>query len=165
MINHHHFHVILQLLSIKKNENEQPIFDLLDSQLFNLTIELINTGFICENLTIQQNPGETSPIILIKSFNCSIKLNNSTLVISNILSDHQITLQYNLTGPYFIGGLKICFFGNNLTNQNYKLQQLDFCQFLSTENESLSNSPYINVEITKIINRRFIIISTKWRLC
>jgi hypothetical protein len=111
-------------LSTQKDEDEQPIFDLLDSQIFTLTIELINTGFSCNDVTLEQDHGTTSPSIKLKSF---------------ILSNHQIEFQYNLTGPYFISGLKICVYGNGRINDVYTLQQLEFCQFFSTRNESLSN--------------------------
>jgi hypothetical protein len=63
----------LRLLSIRKNEDQQPMFDLLDSQQFTLTIELINTGFTCDDLTLQQTHGQASFFIKLTSFNCSMK--------------------------------------------------------------------------------------------
>jgi len=137
------FSSALELLAITKSKEQQQIFDMLDSQQLNLTIELVNTGFSCLHLKT----------INFKSFNCSKKSNNSTVAISTILSNHEMILQYNLTGPYFISGLRICLNGKQSIDNNYNLQSLQICQFFFTENESLSSTPYVDIQITKIINR------------
>jgi len=43
--------------------------------------------------------------------------------------------------------------GKQSIDNNYNLQSLQICQFFFTENESLSSTPYVDIQITKIINR------------
>jgi len=147
------FSSTLELLSITKLTDQKQIFDMLDSQELNLTIELVNTGFTCSNLKIEQHIGRSTPNVDLTSFNCSKKSNNATLAISTILSNHEIQIQYNLTGSYFISGLRICLNGKHSTDNNYNLQSLDICQFFFTENQSLSTTPYVDIQITKTINQ------------
>jgi hypothetical protein len=147
------FSSTLQFLSIAKLEEEKPTFDMLDSQPFALTVEFVNTGFTCGNLAMQKNTGSKSPSVPWTSFDCFTKANNAILVVSTTLSDHKMTLQYNLTGPYFIGGIRVCFSGDNSTDGPYTLRQMDFCQFFSTANQTLASSPYVAIEMTKVINR------------
>jgi hypothetical protein len=143
----------LQFLSITKLEDEKPIFDMLNSQSFTLIVEFVNTGFTCGHLAMQENTGGVSPSILWTSFNCSIQSNNATLVVSTSLPSHQTIMQYNLTGPYFIGGIRVCFAGIASTVDPYNLRQFDFCQFFSTVNQTLASLPYVSVQMTKVINR------------
>jgi hypothetical protein len=75
---------------------------------------------------MKKNTDTTFPNILWISFNYSMKSNNTTLVISTISSDHQMTMQYNFREPYFISGIRICFAADGRTNDVNTLQQLDF---------------------------------------
>ena len=143
----------LQLLSITKLEDEKPMFDMLNAQSFILHVEFVNTGFTCNNLAMQRNTREAFRSTALTFDNCLIKPNNATLVVSTTLPDQKMIVQYNLTGPYFIGGVRICLTGDAFTDVSYTLGKLDFCQFFSTANQTLASSPYVTVEMTKVINR------------
>jgi hypothetical protein len=84
----------LVLLSIPKSNDAQPIFDLLDKQIYNLTVELINTGFPCSSIITQQNLIGTKYVPIEK--NCIESISNATTSVTFILSRHETILQINL---------------------------------------------------------------------
>lgn len=45
----------LQLLATIKSDEEKPIFDMLDTQEFTMTVTFIQTGYTCTNITAQVN--------------------------------------------------------------------------------------------------------------
>ncbi|UJR13139.1 hypothetical protein I4U23_000163 [Adineta vaga] len=57
----------LELLATPKSKDAQPIFDLLDKQILNLTVELINTGFTCTSVTAQENFIDSKYVTLYQS--------------------------------------------------------------------------------------------------
>ncbi len=144
----------LQLISILQHEEEMPIFTMLDEQDIILSVHFVSTGFFCENLTMQQNldRGQRIPS---NNFNCSFDEETSILSVSTLLPQHMVTMQFDLTGPYFIGGLRICLSGSSSEEDNgkYTLQELRFCQFFYTDNETLTVNPTIGIKMTKLINR------------
>jgi hypothetical protein len=144
----------LQLVSIRHHEEEQRIFTILDEQNITLTVQFVSTGFLCHNVTMQQNldRGQRIPS---NDFNCSYDEEISILSVSTVLPQHLITMQFDLTGPYFIGGLRICVSGSSNVEDDDKftLQELNFCQFFYTDNETLTINPTIGVKMTKVVNR------------
>jgi hypothetical protein len=142
----------LQLLATHKHEEEKPIFTLLDEQDINLFVQFVSTGYTCNNLEIQQNRGHGLSIPS-TNFNCSE--NNSILNISTILPQHVVTMEFDLIGPHFVGGIRICFSAPSINsdNEKYSVQQMDYCQFFYTPNEILTSNPTISVKMTKVVNR------------
>jgi hypothetical protein len=144
----------LQLLSIAQHDEEQRIFTMLDEQNITLTVDFVSTGFLCNNVAMQRNL-DRGQRVLSNHFNCSFDKETSILSVSTLLSQHMTTLQFNLTGPYFIGGLRICLSGPSSIEDNgkYTLKELRFCQFYYIENETLTINPTIGVKMTKVVNR------------
>ncbi|UJR12160.1 hypothetical protein I4U23_016337 [Adineta vaga] len=141
----------LQLLSLQKHEQEKPIFTLLDQQNLNLNIQFISTGFTCDKLTIEQIRDHAYSIS--PDFNCY--KNNSIIYISTNLPEHIITMKFDLIGPYFIAGIRLCLSAPSSSTQNkkYIAKEMKFCQFLSVSNQTITTDPTINIKIIKIINR------------
>lgn len=144
----------LQLLSIIQHKMEKPIFKMLDEQNITLTVQFISTGFLCHHVTMKQNLHRKHEIVS-NHFNCSYDTKTSILSISTLLPQHIVNMQFDLIGPYFIGGLRICLEGpsNAEDNDKYTLQELHFCQFFYTDNETLTINPTIDIKMTKVINR------------
>jgi hypothetical protein len=126
---------------------------MLDEQNITLTVHFIGTGFLCHNIMMQQNldRGQRVPS---NNFNCSFDMKTSILSVSTLLPQHLVTMQFDLIGPFFIGGLRMCLSGpSNVKDDNkYTLQELHFCQFFYTDNETLTINPTIDVKMTKVIN-------------
>jgi hypothetical protein len=99
----------LELLSLPKSKDAQPIFDLLDKQIFNLTVELINTGFTCSSINVQQNLIGTKYVPI--ENDCIESISNATTSVTFTLERHQTTLQMNISGPYWIGAIRLCIRG------------------------------------------------------
>ncbi|CAF4563103.1 unnamed protein product, partial [Rotaria magnacalcarata] len=100
----------LQLLSIRKHLDEQFLFDILDrEQDFTLILQSVNTGFTCADLSMQEIMADENLHVLSKNYNCTLNETNGILSISTVLPDHRVTMQFNLNGPYFVGGLRKCF--------------------------------------------------------
>ncbi|CAF3906839.1 unnamed protein product [Rotaria sp. Silwood1] len=142
----------LQLLTTLKHEDDKPIFALLDKQNITLIVDFISTGYICDDVILQQSldRGLHTPST---DFNCS----NATgiLTIFKLLPEHIITLQLTLNGPHFVGGLRLCFSAPSATNADAhsKVQQMDTCQFFFISNRTLTKNPTVNVKMTKVINQ------------
>ena len=144
----------LQLLATRKHPEEKPIFDLLDKQALNLTVEFISTGFQCRDVSLQQNLAR-GQVQKMRNFNCSYDRDDDILTVSSVLPQHLITVQVNLEGPFVVGGLRLCLSGPNATidNERYRVQSLDFCHFVYTPGQVLSVDTVTQIEMTKIINR------------
>ncbi|CAF3848829.1 unnamed protein product [Rotaria sordida] len=57
-----------------------------------------------------------------------------------------------MTGPYWIGAIRLCIRGEGQINMNATLRQLDFCQFFSTPNQAIGRLTYIPIVFIKNIN-------------
>ncbi len=148
------FSSTLQLLSTLKRAEEKLIFDLLDERELTLMVQFISTGFQCSSASVQENldRGQIRPI---NNFSCSYQHDKSSLIISSLLPQHLVTLQFTLTGPFFVGGLRICLSGPEIQTHKgkYTVKHLDFCHFLYPPDQVLTVEPTISIEMTKIINR------------
>ncbi|CAF0947172.1 unnamed protein product [Adineta steineri] len=142
----------LQLLTTIKSDDEQPIFDMLDSQNFTLEINFVQTGFTCNDVFAQNNFG--SYAVSFSLTNCILQPDNATLSVSISMPYHLMNIQLNLTGQSYIGGVYICLMGDNSTSNNslYTVQQLKFCQLFSTDNQTISQNTEISFILTKTIN-------------
>lgn len=144
----------LQLLSIPRHKEQEQIFKMLDKQNITLSVYFLSTGFICDDVMMQENTGRRQQIPL-DGFNCAFYQETGILMVSTPLSQKMITLQLDLIGPHFVGGIRICLEGHGTveTNGKYTLKELQFCQLFFTENETVTTNPMIDMKMTKIINR------------
>jgi hypothetical protein len=139
----------LELLSVPKGMDAQPIFNHLNNQVFELTVELINTGFTCANITAQENRiGSYASI----SMFCRRSISDAITSVTFSLPHHYATVQLNLTGPHWIGGARLCVRAAGYSDKIYTLQELDFCKFFSTPNQTLGRASRFPVIFTKSIN-------------
>ncbi|CAF2880583.1 unnamed protein product [Rotaria sp. Silwood2] len=143
----------LELLDIPKSEEAQPIFDLLDAQIFYLTVELINTGFLCNSITTQENLSGTKYVSLTN--NCTRLISEATTSVTLSMPKHETTVQINMTGPYWIGAIRLCIRGKSQTSMSSTLKELDFCQFYATSNEAIGRITYIPIVFIKNINMTY----------
>ncbi|CAF1480048.1 unnamed protein product, partial [Rotaria sp. Silwood1] len=129
----------LQLLSIHKHDEEEPIFQLLDEQQIVLTTQFVSTEFQCEHVTMQRNMDKGQQT-LSSDFNCTTDNESNIVSVSTLLPQHLIVVQFSLTGSSFVGGLRICFNGPSTSQSNgkYTIQMLNFCRFFFTTNETLT---------------------------
>ncbi|CAF4970187.1 unnamed protein product, partial [Rotaria sp. Silwood1] len=88
-------------------------------------------------------------------FNCSFDNENFILSVSTLLPQHRISVEFNLKGPYFVGGFRLCLSGpsKRRDENKYIVQELDFCQMFSPLNETLTVNALVNIKMTKTINR------------
>ncbi|CAF3929961.1 unnamed protein product [Rotaria magnacalcarata] len=77
--------------------------------------------------------------------NCIRQTDNITQSVSVALPQHEMVLQMNVSGPYFIGGFRLCLRGPGRKNSNYRLQALDACQVFWTYNQTLSRFASLSV--------------------
>ncbi|CAF4582444.1 unnamed protein product, partial [Didymodactylos carnosus] len=143
------FSTDLQLLSIPKSDELQPIFSMLDQQTFTMSVDFVNTLYGYTDITVQQNIG--SNIVLLNMSNYRMQ-GNATVHVSVVLPFHQMNIQFNLTGPYSVGGVRICLSGSSASNDSYTVQELNFCQFFYTPNQTIAHSSSIELQLTKVIN-------------
>ncbi|CAF1234250.1 unnamed protein product [Adineta steineri] len=143
----------LQLLTTIKTDQQAPIFDMLDMQDFTMTISFIQTGYTCNDVAAQENVGTYS--VSLQYGNCTIQPDNATLTVIYRVPYHQITMQINLTGLYYIGGILICLTGPRITNNSswYTVQEMNYCQFYFTSDQTIGETTEIYFSLTKVINQ------------
>ena len=141
----------VRLLSVPVAEEEAPMFNLLDTQPLTLSVDLLNTALACETITVVQRSGNNE--IPLKGYTCS----NTTPAITTIslqLPIHELTITVTILQSYPIGALRMCITGLGLVQEDiYTLRSLNFCEFIGTQNQTLSYTPEINVALTKVINK------------
>ncbi|CAF1049422.1 unnamed protein product [Adineta steineri] len=140
----------LDLLAIPQSIDAQRMFNLLDNQIFNITVELINTGFTCDSISVQENLIGTQYANLILS--CERSEWNAVTSVTFTLPDHYSSVQLNMTGPHWASAVRICLRGESQTIMNTMLHALDFCQLFSAPNQTLGHASTIPFIMTKIIN-------------
>ncbi|CAF3714777.1 unnamed protein product [Rotaria sordida] len=147
------FSSTLQLLATIKSDEERPIFDMLDNQKFTMTINFLQTGFTCNDVAEQENIGTYS--VTFPPGNCTEESDSAILTVAYNIPSHQMTIQINLTGLYYIGGARICLTGSfaTMNDSAYVVQKLDYCQLFYTSDQTLSQTIEINFALTKVINR------------
>jgi hypothetical protein len=61
--------------------------------------------------------------------------------------------QLNITGAYFVGGIRLCLRGPGLVQGVNTLHYLDTCQFYFTDNETIGHDVTVPIVLIKIINQ------------
>ncbi|CAF4736103.1 unnamed protein product [Rotaria sp. Silwood1] len=89
------FSSALQLAVTIKSDEEAPIFDMLDKQDFTMTINFVQTGFTCNDVTEQENIGTYS--VSLPRTNCTMQPDNATVTVVYHVPYHQMIMQINLT--------------------------------------------------------------------
>jgi len=146
----------LMSISIPPNDDEVPIFQLLDAQPLTLYIDFINTLFTCTDISVLQIKDINLPMSI-----SSCTDNDSSLTISLLLPSHSINLQVFLSSTDTIGGLRIGLEApgvdteNGTLDVNYSLDNLMFAQVLSISNRLLTQKPSCTLQLTKLINRTY----------
>ncbi|CAF3360232.1 unnamed protein product [Rotaria socialis] len=147
----------LMSLTIAPNDDEVPMFNLLNAQKFTVHLDLINTLFTCsDNVILMQN--RRAGQFLIAS---TCVENNGSLSISAVLPSHTINLQLSLTGIEIIGGFRFGLTGPGAQQEDdrldgiYKLVDLDFSQAFSVSGRILSHQPSFAVQLSKLMNRTY----------
>jgi len=145
------FDSALQLPLPNLDGNRWSIFDMLDDQRFTMTVDLLNTKADCSSITVQQNrPGVNYLTLPISS--CLLQPDNATRSISFLLPAQHVNVQINITGLFFVGGMRLCLNGPGRIADVNTLQTLDMCQLFTTGNETLSRMTNLNIVLIKVIN-------------
>ena len=140
----------LVLLSLPKSADAQIIFDLLDGQPFNLTVELINTGFGCNTISTQENLVGTKYVPL--PTDCLRSPTEAITSVTVAFPSHRSTVQFNMTGPHWIGAIRVCIRGDGQKSSSNTLKDMDFCQNYSTRNEAIGRITTVPIVLIKNIN-------------
>lgn len=140
----------LDLLDLPKSDEMRPIFDLLDRQEFYLAFEFINTGFSCDAVTTQENLLATKYVPLPTTCERSELIATTSVTVR--LPRHITTVQVNLTGPFWIGAIRLCIRGDGSTNASRTLRELDFCQLYESPDEAIGRMTTIPIQFIRNIN-------------
>ncbi len=145
------FESALQLPLPNPDGSRWAIFDMLGAQPFTMTVDLLNTAADCSSITVQQNrPGVNYLRLSITS--CVLQSDNMTRSVSFSLPSHRTSVQLNITGPFFVGGMRLCLYGPGHIDSVHALQTLDMCQLFSTVNETLSSMTTLHMIMIKVVN-------------
>ncbi|CAF0977854.1 unnamed protein product [Adineta ricciae] len=145
------FESALQLPLTSTDGDQWDIFNMLDDQLLTVTVDFLNTVADCSCITIQQNrPGLEHLTVPHKL--CTLQHDNATRSITFDLLAHHIDIQINITGPYFIGGIRLCLRGNGRTKGEHTLHALDTCHLFLSLNETLLPVAACDIVMIKVIN-------------
>ncbi|CAF4676468.1 unnamed protein product, partial [Rotaria magnacalcarata] len=150
----------LMSLTVSPNDDEVPMFNLLNAQQFTVHLDLINTLFTCsDNVILMQNRGPNQFMIT-----STCVESNGSLSISAVLPSHVVTLQLSLTGIEIIGGFRFGLTGPAAHQEEdaldgiYTLTDLHFSQAFSVsdENDATEFSALWTAYISYDIDQNFI---------
>jgi len=131
------------------------IFDMLDKQPFTMAIHLINTRAQCDNITVERNRRTGTPLSMVET-NCTLSPNNVSGSFSFGLPTHKSIVRVDISGPYFIGALRLCLHGKSGTESEdsalHRLHELDVCTLFYTNNQTIGLSTGFTVRLIKVIN-------------
>ena len=150
------FSSTLMALGIPPEDDEAPIFALLDDQTFTLNIVFINTLFICTDVSVMQIKDISIPMTV-----SSCNDNDGSVSIAILLPSHSVNLQVTLTGTNTIGGIHVGLEGLGVEEEDetldavYTLVDLVFAQTLSVSGRMLTQQPSCTLQLTKVINRTY----------
>ncbi|CAF2613931.1 unnamed protein product [Rotaria sp. Silwood2] len=148
------FDSALQLPLPNPDGRRWSIFEMLDKQPFTMTVDLVNTRASCSDITVQQNrPGVKYLNMPIAENDCILQPDNITRSVSVLLPAHRVNLQLNITGPYFVGGFRLCLRGPRDVDGVNTVHTLDTCQFFWTPNQTLSRVATLSVVLIKVVNQ------------
>ena len=140
-----------RLLSLPVTDEEAPMFTLLNEQPFTLSIDLLNTMITCPDVTITIKSGAHE--IPFHNYNCT-PTSSVILSISLSLPTHLVTVDFNFSSSYSIGGLRVCLSGPERLERNiYTIRSLQTCEFFGETNETLGRKPHVSFMFTKVINK------------
>ena len=142
------FESSLQPLAVPPSTQEQPMFDMLDTQNFTLQFDLLNTALSCMGITFYKLTDSST--ISLSPLSCS-QLNGAVST-TILLPDQQITLKVVLDDIQLIGGIRVGLSGSGQNNESFTLKQLNFLQpIYSPSKLTLGQSPTIKISMTKVI--------------
>jgi hypothetical protein len=134
-----------------------PILNMLNKQIFTMTIHLINTRAHCDNITVESIRIMGTPRS-INIQNCTLSKRNVTRSFSFDLHTHADTIQVKINGPYFIGALQLCLHGQkgsdtvHRQDEIHRLAELNVCTLFYKNNETIGLSANFSVDLIKVIN-------------
>lgn len=137
----------LQALAVPVPDEEQPMFNLLNDQVFTLQLDFINTNTICMSLFIYEVIESSS--VLLTTLPCSST--NGTLSVKVVLPQHAITIKAVLNDIQLVGGIRLGLSGPGQQNDSYTLQELNFIETLySSSGLTLAQQVSIDMVMTKV---------------
>jgi hypothetical protein len=100
--------------STKQN---QPMFDLLNSQTFYLRIDLVQTAFTCQDslAVYGLSDNQLSPLTI---STCETSYNESILSLTVLLPAHAITVKLMLPGTRTVGAIRVGLIGSSAVSQD-----------------------------------------------
>ncbi|CAF4250743.1 unnamed protein product [Rotaria sp. Silwood2] len=146
----------LMSLMVPPNDDELPIFELLDAQPFTLNIDFVNTLFDCTDVTVTQIKDKILPLPI---SSCSNR--DGSLSLSILLPSHGVNLQFLLVGINTIGGVRLALQGPGIEQEDdrletsYTLADLDFAKISSFTGRVLTQQPSLTMQLTKVVNRTY----------
>jgi hypothetical protein len=89
--------------------------------------------------------------------NCTLLDHHNTGSFSFDLSTHADSVQVTIEGPYFIGALRLCLYGEKGSaiiqeRKRHQLNELDACTLFYTDNETIGISTDFSIRLIKVIN-------------
>jgi len=141
------FSTSMQSLGTPVLDSDQPIFDMLDEQLFTLSVTFLNADYDENELNVTQTLGSISLELPKKT-----SRTNGILRASVNLTSHAPTIVFNVSNEGAAGGFRIGLYGPSMSNENFHVQELNFSYAFYHSNRTLTQDPLITVQLIKLIN-------------
>ncbi|CAF3803324.1 unnamed protein product [Rotaria sp. Silwood1] len=103
--------------SSRSTKQNQAIFDLLNSQPFELKIDLIQTAFTCQDSLLVYHLIDYA-LLPISISKCETKYNGSIVSLTIPLPAHVISIQLMLPGLRTVGAIRMGLFGPSTVNED-----------------------------------------------
>ena len=137
----------MQSLGIPIPNSTQPIYHLLNSQQFILTVTLLNTN-VDTDVNVTQVVGTRTTRLQRR---LSV-LTSGCLAISCNLTSNIATVIFNISSFQTIGGLRIGLSASSIVDGKNVAKEIAFANSFSVTNRIMSQQPYFTIELIQVIN-------------
>lgn len=141
------FSTSMQSLGTPLLEQEQPLFDMLDSQPFTLNVALINTDFTADQLQVAQVLGSIRV-----SLPFTTTQSEGILYVSTNVTSHTTTVQFTVLSASSVGALRVGLTGPAIEGGDYQVKELNFSYAFNHTNRTVAQDPVITVHLIKLVN-------------
>ena len=137
----------MQSLATPVSESNQPVFALLDAQVFTLNVDFISTAFTEDLLTVYQLSGEN-----LKTLNYTLTYQNGTLRTATILPIHTLAVQFQFKDNFPIGAARVGLSAPFLEEDSSQVQELNFSEVFNYSTRIMTQDPQITIQLIRSIN-------------
>lgn len=141
------FSTTMQSLITPVPEGIRPLFNMLNEQPFTVNVIFINTALNETHLTVQRVSGGNA-----RNLSSDVTSRDGILFTSTVLPSHDLHLEYRFSENFPIGAVRVGITAPESSEENYKVQQMNFSQVFHYPNRTMTQDAIVTIELMRMVN-------------